>query len=103
VVIPNSVTSIGPEAFEGNQLTRVVVSNRVTAIGKDAFFDNPLTSVTIGANLAITSSFGGEYYFFRNFYNKNGKKAGTYRKEGGQGGSLRYPSDPRNWKYYPSE
>ena len=48
VVIPNSVTTIGSYAFNGNQLTSVTIPNSVTTIGEYAFSNNQLSSVTIG-------------------------------------------------------
>ena len=46
---PNTytVTAIGNEAFEHNQLTGVIIPNTVTSIGKEAFRKNNLTEVTI--------------------------------------------------------
>ena len=48
-IIPNSVTSIGDNAFEGcNNLTNLTIPNSVTSIGSLAFFNcSSLTSVTI--------------------------------------------------------
>jgi hypothetical protein len=46
--IPNSVTSIGDEAFDGCSLTNVTIGNSVTNIGNYAFYEcYDLTSVTI--------------------------------------------------------
>jgi hypothetical protein len=77
VTIGNSVTTIGYSAFSNNQLTSVTIGNSVTTIGGFAFYgNNKLTSVTIGANVSMQKdSFDNN---FTNFYNKNGKKAGTY-------------------------
>ena len=53
IIIPNSVTSIGDEAFACcNSLTSVTIGNSVTGIGYGAFGDcSSLTSVTIGNNV----------------------------------------------------
>jgi len=48
VIIPNSVTGIGPEAFFGSSLTSVTIPNSVKSIGYNAFARcEALTSVTM--------------------------------------------------------
>jgi hypothetical protein len=84
VTIPNSVTSIDLGAFAINQLTSVTIPNSVTSIGYSAFAENQLTSVTIGANVNLSSQLRVFDNGFDNFYNSNGKKAGTYTYSNGQ-------------------
>ena len=56
ITIPNAVTNngttyslttIGDEAFAGNELTSVTIGNSVTTIGDFAFYNNDLISLTI--------------------------------------------------------
>ena len=52
VTIPNSVTSIGSDAFAGCGLTSITIPNSVTSIGSDAFEGcSNLTSITLPDNL----------------------------------------------------
>ena len=58
VTIPNSVTNIGEEAFQGcTDLTGVNIPNGVTTIGEDAFSDcYSLTAMTIPASVTSIGS-----------------------------------------------
>jgi hypothetical protein len=82
------VTSIGTGAFVYRQLTSVIIPNSVTSIGGRAFENNQLTSITIPANVSFESNYPpnyGIYAFsksFDDYYNNNGKKAGTYTLKG---------------------
>ncbi|GMO28964.1 MAG: hypothetical protein Pg6A_16970 [Termitinemataceae bacterium] len=105
VSIGEGVTTIGDNAFAHNQLSSVTIPDSVTSIGKDAFAYNQLTSVTIGrgvvsfeagvfasneklknvtlpANVSLDDYTFGYYSgsYFKEAYEKNGKKAGTYTR-----------------------
>jgi hypothetical protein len=95
VVIPSSlfgvpVTAIGHEAFIGKQLTSVIIPNSVIEIISKTFDGNPSISITLPANVNMR---GDSYnkYDLGTFYNKNGKKAGTYTR----------PIESLAWTYRP--
>jgi hypothetical protein len=108
LVIPNSVVNIGRWAFSKNQISNLVLSTNVTVLNKSVFYSNQLKEinianvksiglyvfgnnllekVTIGANVymnnwsfdySIYNPTNNLIYRFREFYDKNDKKAGTY-------------------------
>jgi len=120
IVIPSvingvTITKIGDKAFlryppdywdipkeykNLPQLTSVTIPNSVTSIGAGTFFSNfDLNNVTIGANVKITKGAFSDFVSdigieFDEFYNQNGKKAGTYTRSGN--GSI---FSPHRWKW----
>lgn len=80
VTIPNSVTTIGINAFYFNKLTSVTIPSSVTTIGIDAFAYNPLTSVTIGSGVSIDPTSIPNSFF--SAYSASAKAAGTYIWDG---------------------
>jgi hypothetical protein len=81
ITIPKSVVKIEDGAFYDNKITSVNIPNGVKTIGDMAFAENSLTSITIGdgVDLEDTRTFSKAFF---DYYNANGKKAGTYTKNG---------------------
>jgi hypothetical protein len=86
VVIPATingipVTAIGYRAFKDDKhLQHVTIPNSVTSIGGDAFGDE-LAIVTIPADVRLAGAFPNNSDFEAT-YNVNGKRAGTYERTG---------------------
>ncbi|QMV44080.1 leucine-rich repeat domain-containing protein [Cohnella cholangitidis] len=59
VDLPESLTTIGASAFEGNLLTSVVFPDSMISIGSYAFYRNKLTSIKLNENLKTIS--GGAF------------------------------------------
>jgi hypothetical protein len=111
LTISGNITSIGNEAFRNNRLRSVTIPNSVTSIGEEAFSRHQteqtdygrITSIIIGANVNMARNafrYSYRYYdsgglregverSFEDFYDSNGKKAGTYE--------MAFV----NWKYKP--
>ena len=63
LVIPDSVTSIGSDAFRGCNLTSVTIPDSVTSIGGSAFgFCGKLTSITFNGTIAQWKAISKEGY-----------------------------------------
>ena len=62
VIIPNTVTSIGGHAFEGNNLINVEIPSSISRIGDYAFAGNKLTNVEIPSSISRI----GDYAFAGN-------------------------------------
>ncbi|MEP3446198.1 MAG: T9SS type A sorting domain-containing protein [Flavobacteriaceae bacterium] len=56
-----TVTSIGDNAFEENQLTNITIPDGVTSIGDNAFGNNPITEVT-ALGIAIVPALNGSAF-----------------------------------------
>jgi len=81
LVLPQNITSIESGTFMMNKLTNVTIPAKVKRIGYQAFAENPLVKITIGENVQLDVKNLGKGAFpneFDDFYNSNGKKAGTY-------------------------
>jgi len=93
VVLPKNLDHISASLFFKNNITSIVIPNSVKTISEFAFHKNPITKITIGANVGFydtskpetppTNPFSNgekdDYSArFKEFYEKNGKKAGVY-------------------------
>ena len=90
VVIPSTIGGVAVyhisiDAFLKKYLTSVIIPDSVVSIGPTAFQNNPLSSVTIGANVDINSdpTTMGTNPGFKTLYDGGGKLAGTYNYIGG--------------------
>lgn len=51
ITIPNTVTTIGDNAFEETGITSITIPNSVSSIGKDVFANTKIANVTFNANI----------------------------------------------------
>lgn len=78
VTIPNGVIFICCRAFENNPLENIVIPDTVIFIDYGAFICSQLSTITIGDNVLLATIFPVFVNGFDNFYKENGSKAGTY-------------------------
>jgi hypothetical protein len=77
--IPYGIRQIGEWTFYGNNFSSVTIPETVVLIGNNAFTGNQLTSITIGSNISLADEYSVAFdNDFDVFYNRNGKRAGTY-------------------------
>ncbi len=52
---PDTLLSIGPQAFYENNLTTITIPQQVSVIGENAFWRNPITSITLTEGITTIS------------------------------------------------
>ncbi|MBR5846853.1 MAG: leucine-rich repeat protein [Bacteroidaceae bacterium] len=60
-IIPNTVTTIGEEAFSGSELKEINIPNSVTTIGDRAFANSSITEINIPSSV---TTIGKEAFYF---------------------------------------
>jgi hypothetical protein len=80
LVIPASLDQIPGSAFRGNPIRMLDLGGAKTVVAR-AFEGSAVETVTVTAGANINAVSGLDVSFI-NFYNSNGKKAGTYMRNG---------------------
>ncbi len=82
IIFPPNVTYIGEKAFLNNMLTTIIFPDSIKSLEDNVFEGNNISNITIGNNVKISSnSISSE---FKDTYEKNSKKAGTYVLQKGE-------------------
>ncbi len=63
IILPNTITRIGPLAFSDNQLETVVIPDSVKTIAYEAFRSNNISSLTLGNSVEFI---GAEAFYYNN-------------------------------------
>jgi hypothetical protein len=77
ITIPDGIKHITESAFAHNKLTNLTIPDSVISIRKSAFLNNKLSNITISAMVSL-ADFAFDNNGFKDFYIKNGSKAGNY-------------------------
>lgn len=56
ITIPSSVTTIETNAFYENEMTNIVIPGSVTSLGSTPFFNNPIENISIDSNNTVYDS-----------------------------------------------
>ena len=76
--IPRSVTTIGPCAFQENQLSIVTIPSNVTSLGTNAFNQNPITQVSIPDSIVLITNINEYGYVYSLIENPTLDEIRTY-------------------------
>lgn len=77
----SSIERIHARAFMNNNLTEIVLPDSIQRIDYGAFMNNDIVKIIIGSNVEFEGNVFRNNNKFKNFYESEGMKAGTYLYE----------------------
>ena len=78
----SSINRIHARAFKDNNLTEIVFPDSIKRIDYGAFMNNDIVKITIGSKVELEGNVFRNNNKFKEIYESEGKKAGTYLYEG---------------------